>query len=278
MSDTASVLPRGELADRYSADAPIYNEIWSPVILPAAQSLVRALGLGGARRVLDVGAGAGALTPTICTSAQAASVTALDASEGILRIAHTRHGVPAGVGDAVALPVQAESVDAVILAFVLFHLTSPHLALQEAARVVRPEGRIGTVTWRGERPERAGMLWDAALDAAGAPPAQARGQHRGLDSPTAMRRHLERVGLTVDGAWTQSIDHTFTVDEFWRLRTGAGNPRWRLDQLAPDLRERLLRELRRSTATLPPEDFRFRGTVVLAVATRPSYPVRQSSS
>jgi SAM-dependent methyltransferase len=270
MSDTTSILPRAELADRYSADASIYDEIWSPVILPAAQSLVRALGLDGARRVLDVGAGAGALTPTICTRAHTASVTALDASEGMLRIARTRHGLAAGVGDAVALPVPAESADAVILAFVLFHLTAPRLALQEAARVVRPEGRVGTVTWQGERPERAGVLWDAALDAAGAPPAQQRGQHRGLDSPTAMRRHLERVGLTVDGAWTQSIDHTFTLEEFWRLRTGAGNSRWRLGQLAPDLRETLLRELRRSTASLSPEDFRFRGSVVLAVATRPS--------
>jgi SAM-dependent methyltransferase len=262
------ILRREQLADRYSADAATYDRIWSPVILPAAQSLAPALQLEEARRVVDVGAGAGALAPAIRIGAPRASVIGVDASEGMLRIARASYGLPAAVADAAALPIPTRSVDAVVLAFVLFHLSDPDAGLDEAARVVRPGGRVGTVTWAEEHPTRASVLWDDALDAAGAPRPPERGHHQGLDSPTAMGDRLQRAGLHPTDAWTEAVAYTFTPGAFWALRVGFGNPRWRLEQLDRASRDTLVRRLHDRSTRLDPDDFRFRGSVVLAVAAR----------
>ena len=57
---------------------------------------------------------------------------ALDASAEMLRLARTRHGAAAVLADALAFPFADTTADAIILAYVLFHLADPLRALAEA--------------------------------------------------------------------------------------------------------------------------------------------------
>jgi ubiquinone/menaquinone biosynthesis C-methylase UbiE len=110
--------------------------------------------------VADVGAGIGALLGAIRSAAPAARIVALDASAGMLHLARTRRGASAVLADALALPLADGIANAVILAYVLFHLADPARAVAEAARVLRPGARVGTITWAWERGPRAGTVWD----------------------------------------------------------------------------------------------------------------------
>ena len=154
---------RADVADGYDRGAQAYEALWSPVILPPAAALVRFLGLTGRCVVADVGAGTGALLGAIRSAAPTARVVSFDASAGMLRIARTQRGAQAVVADALALPLAEAAADAVILAYVLFHLADPSLAVAEAARVLRPGGRVGAITWAWERVSRAEVVWDQAL-------------------------------------------------------------------------------------------------------------------
>jgi ubiquinone/menaquinone biosynthesis C-methylase UbiE len=81
-------------------------------------------------------------------------------------------GASAVTADALALPLADGTVDAVILAYVLFHLADPARAAAEAARVLRPGGRAGIITWAWERQPHASTVWDQVLAEAGVPPAR----------------------------------------------------------------------------------------------------------
>jgi ubiquinone/menaquinone biosynthesis C-methylase UbiE len=93
--------------------------------------------------VLEVGCGTGAVTRELATWPGVAEVTGIDPSPTFLATAQ-RLDPPANVcfmeGDARALDFQDRSVDAVVFHTTLCHVPGPHLALAEAARVLRPGG------------------------------------------------------------------------------------------------------------------------------------------
>jgi ubiquinone/menaquinone biosynthesis C-methylase UbiE len=265
MSEAASSF----LARRYSSDAEVYDDLWSPVIRPVGEQLINAMPLQEATRVLDAGIGAGALVPAIQRVARHADVFGLDVASRMLRLAVQRHDVSCVSGDAMAMPFASGSVDAVVLAYVLFHLRRPAAALAEATRIVRDGGVVGVITWAAEGTIGAGSLLDRALDHAGAPMTPWTGEHEGLNSPDHIRTHLQRAGLIELALWTAPIAHQFTIESFWRLRTTGSNSGWRLRQLQQAQRETVLAEVRRDFEQLRPDQLRFRGEVIVAVAQRP---------
>lgn len=95
--------------------------------------------------VVDVGAGTGTATRRLQIGG--ARVVSVDLSLGMLTAARQRCECSPVVGDALALPLRTESVDGAVLCFVLNHLSQPTEALREAARVVRPGGRVMASTW-----------------------------------------------------------------------------------------------------------------------------------
>ena len=82
------------LADRYSQRAEAYDELWSPVIRPVGERLIEHLQLNGARNIIDVGTGAGALLAVLQRAAPNAKILGVDRSEGMLRLARKRHSGP----------------------------------------------------------------------------------------------------------------------------------------------------------------------------------------
>lgn len=111
------------------------------------------------RRVLDVGAGTGAVSRAV--AARGGCALALDAAEGMTRRS-LASGVPSVCGDAVAVPLRAASFDAAVAAFSLTHLLDPVAALRELTRVVVPGGWVAACGF-GPGPEHPVR---AAVDAA----------------------------------------------------------------------------------------------------------------
>jgi SAM-dependent methyltransferase len=259
---------RADVAEGYDRGAETYEALWSPVILPPAAALVPLLGLAGRCVVADVGAGTGALLGAIRAAAPAAQVVALDASAEMLRIARARRGAPAILADAAALPLAGGAADAVVLAYVLFHLADPALAIAEAARVLRPGGRVGAITWSWERGSRADVFWDEVLTDAGVSPAPPRRVDAGLDRPEAVDVLLRSAGLRPRRIWQQRLHHQWDRSSYWELATGWGANRLRLSRVDPAARADVLARVRSGLDRLAPQDFRWEGAIICAVATK----------
>ena len=94
--------------------------------------------LGGARRVLNVGAGAGSYEP------QDRDVVAVEPS-GVMIAQRPAHAAPAVRARAEALPFAQGSFDAVLAILTVHHWSDQHAGLAECARVARD--RVVLLTW-----------------------------------------------------------------------------------------------------------------------------------
>lgn len=107
-----------------------------------AQALQRA-GLVVGAQVLDVATGTG----LVAVAAQrlvgpSGSVTALDVSEGMLRVARSHPGLLLVQGSADALPLADARFDLLTMGYALRHIADLDVAFAEFARVLRPGGRV----------------------------------------------------------------------------------------------------------------------------------------
>lgn len=110
--------------------------------------LISATCVGAGLSVLDVCTGTGLAAQMAV--AKGARVTGIDISEAMIAIAKAR-GLDCAfqVGDAEHLPFGAATFDCVICNFGLYHLPEPDRAINEAARVLRANGRYAFTTWCG---------------------------------------------------------------------------------------------------------------------------------
>lgn len=127
----------------YSLLAPLYDPVVRRLSAPARKRSIAALGeLAGCRVLLD-GIGTGLDLPLL---APGADVVGIDLTRAMLRRAAPRR--PGGMlvqGEAMALPFREAVFDAVIMHLILAVVPHPARALAEAARVLRPGGRIAVL-------------------------------------------------------------------------------------------------------------------------------------
>ena len=97
------------------------------------------------QRVLEVGCGPGEAAERIAMSG--AEIEALDISDRMVELTRAR-GVRARVGDVQELPFEAESFDAALAAWMLYHVPDVERGIAELARVLRHGGRLVVVTNR----------------------------------------------------------------------------------------------------------------------------------
>lgn len=257
------------LADLYSKRAEAYDRLWSPVIAPIGKRLLRRLPLGEARKVLDVGTGAGALLPGIRRSAPTATVLGIDRSEGMLALARQKHRGPLALMEAERLGFGADEFDVAVVAFVLFHLPDPQQCLNEVARVLRTGGAVGMATWAREEPSAASLIWDEELAAAGAQAVElpATNNRSSSDSVEKVAALLERTGFDTSEVWTESLEHLWPARDHlaWHL---AGISGVRLQSMAPADRDLCISRIRARLAAIDDSGYTFHGEVVLATAVK----------
>ncbi|HET6966981.1 MAG TPA: class I SAM-dependent methyltransferase [Ornithinibacter sp.] len=143
---------------------------WSVLLAPAFLDVVGLDAAGPPTGVLDVGSGTGHLTRAVAARWPRCDVVGVDPAAGFVEAARARaesDGDAARlrfeVGEAGALPLDDDSVDAAVALLVLNFVPDPDLAMAEMCRVTRPGGVVAAAVWdygRGMGMLRA--LWDAA--------------------------------------------------------------------------------------------------------------------
>jgi SAM-dependent methyltransferase len=236
------------------------------------QRLIQALPIGGARTVLDIGTGVGALISDLQAAAPGALVVGVDRAPGMLRIAQLRHATPLAVMDAQHLGIRPACMDAAVLIFMLFHVPDPVRALVEAAHALRPGGVVGVVTWGDEPAFPASTVWDEALDAFGAAEDSfaVPERHELMNTPEKLSDLLAQAGLEIIRVWSERFDHHWDPEWLYTLRTGCGSYARRLETLDPEQRAACLARVRERWAALGPDDFIYRPGIVFAIGRRSS--------
>ncbi len=113
----------------------------------------------------DLGCGTGQMTATLAPFVR--EVIGVDGSAEMLEAARSRlrglDNVTLRQGELDSLPIEDESLDAAVLMLVLHYVPEPARALAEAARVIRPDGRLLVVDMmphdREEYQHRMGHVW-----------------------------------------------------------------------------------------------------------------------
>ena len=192
---------RAEAANRYFS---VHAEVWDSIrSLHVAESAVekaiqKALGDKPVGRLLDVGTGTGRMIELL--GASASQATGVDKSSEMLRLARVKleaAGIPSSLrqADMYALPLGDGSADSVVIHQVLHYAQNPAAALAEAARVLRPGGRLLVVDFAAHEHEDL-RTRDAHLRLGFADDAMA-GWFRAAGLEPDMTEHLPGGELTV---------------------------------------------------------------------------------
>jgi SAM-dependent methyltransferase len=212
----------GEAASDYERGRPGYP-----------RAIVEWLLDGAGNEVADVGAGTGKLTDAVLATGR--TVVAVDPDDGMLaRVRGRLPQVRTETGTAEELPLPDASVDAIVLGQA-WHWVDPDAASAEAARVLRPGGRLGLI-WN-IRDESAD--WVAALTALMHP----------SDAETLLAGDGVRVSapfppLEVDRLrWSRPV----SPDDVLAMAASRSH----LIALAPDERTAVLERIRELLATHP---------------------------
>ena len=258
--------PLARLAAYYSEEAEIWERRLAGLIHSLGLRLLERLPTDGARVVLDLGTGSGTLLPAIAAKAPRALVVGIDRAEGMVGRADPSFG--RAVADATRLPLANASVDAAMLAFMLFHLFDPDAGLREVHRALRAGGAVAVGTWTTAGPP-ANEVWAQTLDAHGASPDLIPARHELMDTPGKVEALLRRAGFETIATAVEREPDVMDPEEFlWRrTRVGPGGRRFR--SLPEETRAACLTAARERLAGLDPGDFTDPQEAVLAWAQKP---------
>lgn len=132
--------------DGWRTCAPVYHDAIAGVNSQSIGPMLAAAHVGTGSEVLDLAAGPGHISAA--AAKLGANVIGIDFSAEMVADAQQRFpGLEFQQGDAEQIPLAANSRDAVVMGFALFHFARPELALQECFRVLRPGGYIAFTAW-----------------------------------------------------------------------------------------------------------------------------------
>jgi SAM-dependent methyltransferase len=189
--------------------------------VPLYEAVFDAVSLARGTRLLDMGCGAG--LGLQMAAGRGATVTGIDASEGLLGIARRRlPGVDLRQGDIEELPYADGAFDLVTSFNAVQFAADPVAALAEAKRVAVPGAPVAIVTW-GEL-ERCDIRWIlGALSSLLPPPPPGAEGPFALSAPGRLEALAEKAGLTPGRSADVAAPFTFAnLDEALRIQLSAG--------------------------------------------------------
>ncbi|HEX4768277.1 MAG TPA: metalloregulator ArsR/SmtB family transcription factor [Lichenihabitans sp.] len=135
----------------FAAQAPDWDRIRALHVAEerVEAAVIEVVGPGPIRALLDLGTGTGRMLELLAPRSDRA--VGIDGSHAMLNVARTSlerlglRNVQLRQGDLYALPVERDGYDLVVIHQVLHYLEDPARALREAARVLRPGGRLVVV-------------------------------------------------------------------------------------------------------------------------------------
>ena len=155
-------MERSSRAATYDALSRWYSLLSDPSEGRLRRECIASLRLQPGETVIEIGPGPGTDLPALAAKVgRAGAVYAVDVSRGMLRqcrrrLARDRRGaIPHLIlGDALRLPFRDNAIDAVLLSFTLelFGESEIPRVLQETARTMHGEGRLGIVSLSNRRP------------------------------------------------------------------------------------------------------------------------------
>ena len=236
----------------FAVAAEAYDRFMGRYSTPLAPLFVDFGHVAPGQRVLDVGAGPGALTRALVERIGPAGVTAVDPSEPFVAALRERNpGVEVRQASAESLPFDDADFDATLAQLVVHFMRDPVAGLREMRRVTVPGGVVAASVWdHGGGHGPLSVYWEAVreLDPASEGEAHLAGATEG-----DLTRLFEQAGMTdVDeDPLTVNVEHT-TYDEWWEPYTlGVGPAGAYIAGLAPEAREEL-RENCRARLPEPP--------------------------
>jgi SAM-dependent methyltransferase len=241
-------------ADDWSAVAPAWEAEIGFVDQTkewASDSLVAGLEVRPGHRVLELAAGPGSLGEVLASAVGGGgSVVLSDIAPAMVELARRRcahlPSVSAEVVDASAIDLPDASFDAVACRMGLMFTPDPAVALAEVNRVLKPGGRLGSLTWAGMEHNPwmtcVGMAAAVAGVVSGGPPVRPGGIFS-LGDPVVLEDLAEAAGF--DGVEVTAIDTTFEADSLEahvrRVSALAGPLAAALGRATDDQRAALLR-------------------------------------
>ena len=236
----------------FAVAAEAYDRFMGRYSNPLAPVFADYAGVFPEQRVVDVGAGPGALTAVLAERLGADAVTAVEPSESFVDALRERHpDVTVLHAAAENLPLEDDSFDTAIAQLVVHFMKDPARGLSEMRRVTAPGGVVAANVWDhggGRGPLSA--YWDAVrdLDPSNAGEGQLAGATQG-----DLTRLFEQAGLTdvEEESLTVTVEHA-TFEEWWEPYTlGVGPAGSYVAGLDPEAREEL-RERCRERLPDPP--------------------------
>ena len=205
----------------FAVPADAYDRYMGRFSRPLAGPFAEWAGVAPGMRVLDVGAGTGALTGELIERLGRTAVAAIEPSPSFAAALTQRHQVPVVLGTAEQLPVAEASFDLILAQLVVHFMADPVRGLAELARATRPTGWVAACVWQtgGHGPVddfwAAARAVDAEVQDESARPGVAPGELRGLFAAAGMTG-LEETSLTV------SVRHASFAAWWAPFEEGAG--------------------------------------------------------
>jgi ubiquinone/menaquinone biosynthesis C-methylase UbiE len=264
---------------RYDRIAEGYARWWSPIHRPATIAVLDEIEpevAAGATRILDVGAGTGALAAAAVARWPGVRVTGVDVSAGMIAVAERELGrLPADLrqrielvrAPAERLPFGDGTFDIVVSTFVLQLVASAHRVLREARRVLVPGGTLAFAGWLGGGSLEADEAYAEALVGAGIAPPAGHGTDGDPRSPGDAAARLRRAGFGGVTARETRVVHRYTPDSYLAFLTRFDDEDL-FTTLDPAARAALEADLLARLRRLGPDGLRLRLPVVVAKGRR----------
>jgi SAM-dependent methyltransferase len=133
----------------YSRLAKRYDSRWSSYVNATIGETLNRLEINQGERILDLGCGTGVLIQRLLQVSPEIEVFGIDTSAEMLEIAKQKlpESVELKVGSADNLPFPSNYFDIVISTSAFHFFRDPSQALQEAKRVLKPNGRLVITDW-----------------------------------------------------------------------------------------------------------------------------------